>query len=79
MRSSDGAVEREIWRNSTPNSVPLNSETKPSKSDVEEDPKSAQRKFLHQMILPSLVETVDFGPLFHQDSVGFALLKKARP
>ncbi|KAL3728221.1 hypothetical protein ACJRO7_032896 [Eucalyptus globulus] len=50
--------------------VPLNSETKPSKSDVEEDPKSAQRKFLHQMILPSLVETVDFGPLFHQDSVG---------
>ncbi|KAL3728219.1 hypothetical protein ACJRO7_032894 [Eucalyptus globulus] len=57
-------------------SVPLNSETKPSKSDVEEDPKSAQRKRLQQMILPSLVETEDFGPLFHQDSVGFALLKK---
>lgn len=56
--------------------MPLNSETKLSKSDIEKDLKSAQRKYLEQMILPRIVETEDFGPLFHQDSVDFALLIK---
>ncbi|KAI6692771.1 hypothetical protein NL676_020481 [Syzygium grande] len=56
--------------------VPLNSETKLSKSDIEKDLRNAQRKYLEQMILPRIVETEDFGPLFHRDSVDFALLIK---
>ncbi|XP_030511571.1 probable inactive ATP-dependent zinc metalloprotease FTSHI 5, chloroplastic [Rhodamnia argentea] len=78
-RECEALVERfkrEIWRKSTPDSVPLNSETKLSKSDIEKDLKIAQRKYLEQMILPRIVETEDFGPLFHQDSVDFSLLIK---
>ncbi|XP_056168151.1 probable inactive ATP-dependent zinc metalloprotease FTSHI 5, chloroplastic isoform X1 [Syzygium oleosum] len=78
-RECEALVERfkrEIWRKSTPDSVPLNSETKLSKSDIEKDLRNAQRKYLEQMILPRIVETEDFGPLFHQDSVDFALLIK---
>ncbi|KAL3738756.1 hypothetical protein ACJRO7_020171 [Eucalyptus globulus] len=66
-------IERERERE---RDVPLNSETKLSKSDIQKDLKSAQRKYLEQMILPRIVETEDFGPLFHQYSVDFALLIK---
>lgn len=46
--------------------------SKLSKSDLQKDLASAQRKHLEQMILPSVLELEDLGPLFDQESVDFA-------
>lgn len=47
--------------------------TKLSRSEIRKELESAQRKHLEQMILPSIVEVEDLGPLFGQDSLDFAL------
>ncbi|GAY43288.1 hypothetical protein CUMW_073320 [Citrus unshiu] len=63
---------REMRRRSIESSQE-NSVTKLSRSDIREELESAQRKHLEQMILPSIVEVEDLGPLFYQDSLDFAL------
>ncbi|KAH9771393.1 putative inactive ATP-dependent zinc metalloprotease FTSHI 5 [Citrus sinensis] len=63
---------REMRRRSIESSQE-NSVTKLSRSDIQEELESAQRKHLEQMILPSIVEVEDLGPLFYQDSLDFAL------
>ncbi|XP_050142890.1 probable inactive ATP-dependent zinc metalloprotease FTSHI 5, chloroplastic [Malus sylvestris] len=46
-------------------SVPKDSVTKLSKSDIQKDLENAQRNNLEQMILPNVVEVDDPGPLFN--------------
>ncbi|KAA8533356.1 hypothetical protein F0562_033111 [Nyssa sinensis] len=53
-------------------SVPKSSLTKLSRSDIQRELLIAQRKFLEQMILPSVLEAEDIGHPFDQDSVDFA-------
>lgn len=43
-----------------------------SKSVIQEDLETVQRKQIEQTILPSIVDVDDLGPFFHQDSVDFA-------
>ncbi|XP_045809012.1 probable inactive ATP-dependent zinc metalloprotease FTSHI 5, chloroplastic [Trifolium pratense] len=43
-----------------------------SKSVVQKDLETAQRKHLEQIILPSIVDVDDLEPFFHEDSVDFA-------
>lgn len=43
-----------------------------SKSDIQKDLESAQRKYLEHMILPSILEADETGPFFDKDSVEFS-------
>ncbi|KAL5837670.1 hypothetical protein ACOSQ3_014839 [Xanthoceras sorbifolium] len=54
-------------------SLQKNSATKLSKSEIQKELETAQRKHLEQMILPSVVEVEDLGSLFDQDLPNFAL------
>ncbi|KAJ0080512.1 hypothetical protein Patl1_23124 [Pistacia atlantica] len=63
---------REMRRKSI-ESQEKNSFTKLSRSEIQKELETAQRKHLEQMILPSVVEIEDIGPLFDQDSTDFAL------
>lgn len=56
----------------------LNSISKLSKSEIQNELRKAQRNYLEQVILPKVVETEDFGPVFNQDSVDFSLRIKER-
>ncbi|XP_065852276.1 probable inactive ATP-dependent zinc metalloprotease FTSHI 5, chloroplastic isoform X2 [Euphorbia lathyris] len=47
--------------------------TRLSRSEIQEELESAQKKFLEQMILPNVVEVEGLGPLFDQDLVDFAV------
>ncbi|XVE62702.1 hypothetical protein DITRI_Ditri06bG0140900 [Diplodiscus trichospermus] len=55
---------------------PKKSITNLSRSEIQDELKTAQKKHFEQMILPSVVEVEDLGPLFYQDSVDFALCIK---
>ncbi|XP_059437221.1 probable inactive ATP-dependent zinc metalloprotease FTSHI 5, chloroplastic [Corylus avellana] len=66
-----GRFSREMRQKGT-DSLPDGSATKLSKSDIQKDLESAQRRHLEQMILPSILESEDLGPLFDRDSVNFA-------
>ncbi|XP_015576554.1 probable inactive ATP-dependent zinc metalloprotease FTSHI 5, chloroplastic [Ricinus communis] len=50
--------------------------TKLSKSEIQRELETAQRKLLEQKILPTLVEVDGFGPLFDQDLVNFSICIK---
>ncbi|XP_031283829.1 probable inactive ATP-dependent zinc metalloprotease FTSHI 5, chloroplastic [Pistacia vera] len=63
---------REMRRKSI-ESQEKNSFTKLSRSEIQKELETAQRKHLEQVILPSVVEIEDIGPLFDQDSTDFAL------
>lgn len=52
--------------------MPKPSVIKLSKSDIQKDLESAQRKNLEQNILPSVLEVDDLGPFFDKDSIDFA-------
>lgn len=54
-------------------SVPQGSATKLSRSDIQKDLETAQREYWEQMILPSILEIEDLGPLFYRDSMDFVL------
>ncbi|XP_015875583.2 probable inactive ATP-dependent zinc metalloprotease FTSHI 5, chloroplastic isoform X1 [Ziziphus jujuba] len=60
------------WRRKGLDSTPKPSVTKLSKSEIQKDLESTQRKYLEQMILPSVLEVDDLGPFFDKDSVDFA-------
>lgn len=53
-------------------SAPKPSVTKLSKSEIQKDLESTQRKYLEQMILPSVLEVDDIGPFFDKYSIDFA-------
>lgn len=55
------------------NSVQQGSATKLSRSDIQKDLETAQREYWEQMILPSILEIEDLGPLFYRDSKDFVL------
>ncbi|OMO84521.1 Peptidase M41 [Corchorus capsularis] len=44
-----------------------------SRSEIQDELETAQRNHFEQMILPSVVEVEDLGPIFNQDSMDFAL------
>lgn len=52
--------------------MPKRSVSRLSKSDIQRDLESAQRKHLEQMILPNILESEDLGPFIDQESVVFA-------
>jgi hypothetical protein len=52
--------------------LPKRSVSRLSKSDIQRDLESAQRKHLEQMILPNILESEDLGPFIDQESVVFA-------
>lgn len=53
-------------------SLPKSFVPKISKSDIQKNLESTQRKHLEQMILPGILELEDLGPLFDQESRDFA-------
>ncbi|KAJ4720911.1 ATP-dependent zinc metalloprotease FtsH [Melia azedarach] len=57
-------------------SLQKNSVTKLSRFEIQKELEIAQRKHLEQMILPSVVEVEDLGPMFDRDSMDFALRVK---
>ncbi|KAG6647320.1 probable inactive ATP-dependent zinc metalloprotease FTSHI 5, chloroplastic isoform X1 [Carya illinoinensis] len=73
-RQSEQLVGRFIreMRNKSTHSLPKSFVPKLSKPDIQKDLASAQRKHLEQMILPSILELEDLGPLFDQESRDFA-------
>ncbi|GLT78028.1 hypothetical protein SLA2020_495780 [Shorea laevis] len=66
-----GRFTREMRQKGTA-SLPESSVTKLSKSDIQKDLESAQRRRLEQIILPSILESEDVGPLFYRESVDFS-------
>lgn len=74
-RESELLVERfrQEMRRRGLESVPESSLTKLSRSDIQRELETAQKKYWEQMILPSVLEVDDLGLLFHQDSMEFAL------
>ncbi|KAK9292897.1 hypothetical protein L1049_020878 [Liquidambar formosana] len=77
-RESEVLVERfrlEMRRRGK-ESVPKSSATKLSKSDIQKELETAQKKYWEQMILPNVLEVEDLGPLFYQDSMEFVLCIK---
>lgn len=62
---------REMRQKGT-DSLPKRSVSRLSKSDIQRDLESAQRKHLEQMILPNILESEDLGPFIDQESVVFA-------
>ncbi|KAB1202917.1 ATP-dependent zinc metalloprotease FtsH [Morella rubra] len=73
-RECEQLMGRFTWemRQKSTDSLPKSMISKLSKSDLQKDLASAQRKHLEQMILPSILELEDLGPLFDQESVDFA-------
>ncbi|KAL4637644.1 hypothetical protein ACB092_03G091900 [Castanea dentata] len=66
-----GRFTREMRQKGT-DSLPKRPLSKLSKSDIQRDLESTQRKHLEQMILPSILEREDLGPFIDQESVEFA-------
>ncbi|XP_059633376.1 probable inactive ATP-dependent zinc metalloprotease FTSHI 5, chloroplastic [Cornus florida] len=73
-RECELLVERfsRAMRQQSTDSVPESSPTKLSRSDIQKELQTAQRQFLEQMILPSVLEAEDIGNLFDQDPADFA-------
>ncbi|GKV07084.1 hypothetical protein SLEP1_g18890 [Rubroshorea leprosula] len=67
------SFQREMRRKEPTQSLPKGSITKLSKSEIQNHLEVAQRRHFEETILPSLVQAEDLGPLFHQDSLDFAL------
>ncbi|KAK2638007.1 hypothetical protein Ddye_025802 [Dipteronia dyeriana] len=74
-RESEELVKRFIhhMKRKSSESLQKSSATKLSKSEIQKELETAQRKHLEQMILPSVVEVEDLGSMFDQDSTDFAI------
>lgn len=65
-------VRREVWqRQRTMKGVPRSVSSKQSKSDIQKELMAAQKNYWEQVILPSVLEVEDLGPLFDKSSGGF--------
>lgn len=52
-------------------SLPKSPSTRLSKHEIQKELETAQRKYWEQRILPTILESEDFGPLFDQNSLEF--------
>uniref|UniRef100_A0A7N0VGV2 AAA+ ATPase domain-containing protein n=1 Tax=Kalanchoe fedtschenkoi TaxID=63787 RepID=A0A7N0VGV2_KALFE len=54
-------------------SLPSDISTKLSRCEIKQELLDAQKRYIEQLVLPSVVETEEIGPLFDQESLDFVL------
>lgn len=71
QRECEQLVERFIseYRRGNVDSLPKSPSTRLSKHEIQKELETARRKYWEQRILPTILESEDFGPLFDQSSL----------